>query len=506
MRVRPGRVIVGVVLACAVAAAGAVALLNTGWASRRVAREAKAMLEQRFEGRVRVDSLSMSLFPRVVVSGTNLRITRDDGDGPMLEVARFTVSGTPIELFRRAASRVELEGLQLYITRGRRQAAALRGRVRDVRVNEVLVRNGRLVIRPDDPRKLPLEFGLRNITLKDFGFDRSTAFAARLDNPKPRALIQTEGRFGPWNSDTPRATPVSGVYLFHDGDLDAIKGIGGHMTSSGKFDGVLERIAVEGTTTSADFQLDLAGQPMPLRTAFKATVDGTRGDTLLDDVDALLGESRIRAHGSVASTPGASGRTVTLTVTMKDARFEDLLNLSVKAAEPPMHGRLDIDTGFELPPGDEDVPQRLTLRGKFAIRGGRFASDATQNKIDELSRRGRGEPGNAEVTDVISAFGGAFSLENGVLRLPGLRFSVRGARVDLDGRYILRSQALDFTGALRLDAPVSRTVTGFKSILLRPIDPLFRRNGAGTLLPIRIAGTVDKPQFGVEMGKVFKRE
>ena len=92
-----------------------------------------------------------------------------------------------------------------------------------------------------------------------------------------------------------------------------------------------------------------------------------------------------------------------------------------------------------------------------------------------------------------------------MLRLPGLRFSVRGARVDLDGRYTLRSQALDFAGALRLDAPVSRTVTGFKSILLKPIDPLFRRNGAGTLLPIRISGTVDQPDFGVDMKRVLKR-
>jgi hypothetical protein len=506
MRVRPGRVVAGIGLGLAVTAAAAVALLTTDFASRRVAREAKAILEARFDGRVRVDSLSMSLFPRVVVSGTNLRVTRNDGDAPMLEVARFSVTGTPLELFRRAASRVELDGLQLFITKGRRQAASIRGDVRDVRLGEVVVRNGRLVILPDDPLKLPLEFGLQDLRLTDFGFDRSTVFAARLVNPKPRALIQTEGRFGPWRSESPRSTPISGVYLFHDGDLDAIKGIGGHMTSSGRFDGVLERLAVQGTTTSPDFHLDLAGQPMPLRTAFKARVDGTRGDTFLDDVDATLGESRIRAHGSVASTPGAKGRTVTLTVTMKDARFEDLLRLSVKAEESPMRGRLDIDSGFELPPGDEDVAQRLGLRGRFAIRGGQFASDTAQNKIDELSRRGRGEPGNADVENVISAFGGTFTLDKGVLRLPGLRFSVRGARVDLDGRYVLRSQALDFAGALRLDAPVSRTVTGFRSMLLKPIDPLFRRNGAGTHLPIRISGTVNQPNFGVDMGRVLRRE
>ena len=495
----------GVGLAVALTAGGGVALLHTDWATGRVAREAKAMLEARFEGRVQVESLSMSLFPRVMVTGTNLRLARDDGQAPMLEVARFAVSGTPTELFRRAFARVELEGLQLYIRKGRGQASSLRGRVRDVRVGEVVVRNGRVVILPDDPQKLPLEFGLQEVTLSDFSFERSTTFAARLDNPKPRALIQTEGRFGPWRSDAPRSTPVSGVYLFHDGDLGVIKGIGGHLTSSGKFAGVLERLNVEGTTTSTDFQLDLAGQTMPLRTAFKATVDGTRGDTFLDDVDATLGQSRIRAHGSVASTPGAKGRTVTLTVTMKDARFEDLLRLAVKAQEPPMRGRLDIDTGFELPPGSDDVAQRLRLKGRFAIRNGHFASDTTQNKIDELSRRGRGEPGNTEVSDVISAFGGGFTLQGGVLRLPGLSFSVKGARVDLDGRYTLRGQALDFTGALRLDAPVSRTVTGFKSILLKPIDPLFRRNGAGTLLPIKISGTVGQPAFGVDMGRVLKR-
>jgi hypothetical protein len=505
MRVRAGRVVLGVVLAVALLAVGGLALLNTEWASRRVAHEAALMLEARFEGRVHVESLSMSLFPRVAISGTNLRITRDDGAAPMLEVARFSISGSPSELIRRAADRVELDGLQLYITKGRGQANTLRGRVRDVHIKQVHVSNGRLVIVPDDPLKIPLEFGLQEITLTDFGFDRATAFAARLDNPKPRALIQTEGRFGPWQSDAPRSTPVSGVYLFHEGDLGVIKGIGGHLTSSGKFDGILERLNVEGTTTSADFQLDLADQPVPLRTAFKATVDGTRGDTFLDDVDATLGQSRIRAHGSVASTPGAKGRTVTLTVTMKDARFEDLLRLSVKAAEPPMRGRLDIDTGFDLPPGDIDVSQRLRLKGTFAIRGGHFASDTTQNKIDELSRRGRGEPGNDDVSDVISTFGGAFSLQNGVMNLPGLRFGVKGALVELGGRYTLRNGGLDFDGSLKLDAPVSRTVTGFKSILLKPIDPLFRRNGAGTFLPIRISGTVDMPAFGVDTKRVLKR-
>jgi hypothetical protein len=191
---------------------------------------------------------------------------------------------------------------------------------------------------------------------------------------------------------------------------------------------------------------------------------------------------------------------------MKDARFEDLLRLSVKSAEPPMRGRLDIDTGFELPPGRESVPERLRLRGRFAIRNGQFSSDTAQQKIDELSRRGRGEPENEKVANVLSAFGGAFDLRDGVLRLPSLGFSVRGARVELDGRYTLADQGLDFTGALKLEAPLSRTVTGIKSLLLKPIDPLFRRDGAGARLPIRISGTVDEPAFSLDVGRVVRRD
>jgi hypothetical protein len=500
--------IAGTAVALALAAAAGVVVLNSEWAAQRVGREAEALIEARFDGRAQVDAVSVKLFPWVQISGSNLRITRSDGETPFLQVARFEMSGSPLQLLRRSAARVDLDGFELFITKGRRQAsAALRGHhVRDVHIGQLHVNDGRLLIIPDNPDKLPLEFSLHEVTLTDFRFDRSTAFAAKITNPKPRALIQTEGHLGPWDTAAPRATPLSGVYLFNDGELDAIKGLGGHLTSSGNFDGVLERLKVQGTTSSRDFQLDLANQPVPLQTQFKATVDGTRGDVVLDDIDALLGQSRIRAHGAVTGTRGVKGRTVALKLTMKDARFQDLHRLTIKGTEPPMRGRLDVDAEFELPPGEDDVPLRLLLNGTFAIRQGQFASDTTQNKIDELSRRGRGEPANQEVSNVMSAFGSAFTLRNGVLQLPRLRFDVKGARIDLGGRYTLRSEALDFTGAVRLEAPVSQTVTGFKSVLLKAVDPLFRRDGAGTVLPIRIAGTVDKPAFKLDVKRVMSRD
>ena len=63
-----------------------------------------------------------------------------------------------------------------------------------------------------------------------------------------------------------------------------------------------------------------------------------------------------------------------------------------------------------------------------------------------------------------------------------------GATVQLAGTYGLRDEKLDFHGQLRLQAKLSDVTTGFKSLLLKPFDSFFRRNGA-TVLPIKVTGT-----------------
>jgi hypothetical protein len=41
----------------------------------------------------------------------------------------------------------------------------------------------------------------------------------------------------------------------------------------------------------------------------------------------------------------------------------------------------------------------------------------------------------------------------------------------------------------------------WKSWLLKPIDPFFRKNGAGTEIPIRVTGTQGEPKFGLDFGR-----
>jgi hypothetical protein len=101
---------------------------------------------------------------------------------------------------------------------------------------------------------------------------------------------------------------------------------------------------------------------------------------------------------------------------------------------------------------------------------------------------------------------GHFVLANSQMTFSSLSFSVPGATVQLRGTFGLLSQALDFHGTLRLQAKVSQTTSGIKSLLLKPINPLFEREGAGTVLPIKITGPRGEPSFQVEIGKAVKRE
>ncbi len=501
---RASKIVLGVLMVAGLAVALGVAVLRSQWAAHRTGQELTRIIEARLDATAHIEDVSITIFPRLAIEGHGLSLIRN-GDQhrlPFIRVDHFHASGSLFDLFKRSIDVVEVEGFQVDIARGPKpRGSGLRG-ARDLDINEIRATRGLLRILPDNPEKLPLNFDLETVTFHDFSFDHAGRYEAQLTNPKPHGLIKSSGSFGPWNTYEPRSSPLSGDYEFANARLDTIKGIGGILNSTGSFAGVLEHITVKGTTTTPDFQLDLAHQPLNLDTRFIAVVDGTNGDVHLEQVDATLGRSHILAKGSIAGAPGAKGRTIALNVSA-DGRFEDFLRLAVKAQKPAMRGAIRLKTGLVIPPGDIDVVQKLQLKGSFNIRRGQFTSDTVQGKIDELSRRGRGEPGNEQVSDVMADFGGDFALRNGRLDLPKFEFSVEGARVALGGNYGLPTQRLDFEGSLILDAPLSKTTTGIKSLLLKVVDPLFRKNGAGAVVPIVVSGTVDQPSFGLDKGRII---
>ena len=69
----------------------------------------------------------------------------------------------------------------------------------------------------------------------------------------------------------------------------------------------------------------------------------------------------------------------------------------------------------------------------------------------------------------------------------------------------MRRELLDFRGHLLLDASLSQTTTGWKSVAARLAQPFFRRRGGGSKLPIKVTGPREKPEFGLDVKFVFKK-
>jgi hypothetical protein len=89
-----------------------------------------------------------------------------------------------------------------------------------------------------------------------------------------------------------------------------------------------------------------------------------------------------------------------------------------------------------------------------------------------------------------------------VITLPDLKYTVPGAVIQVKGTYGVEGGALDFAGTAQLQATVSEVVGGWKGLLLKPADRFFKKNGAGTEVPIRVSGTRQDPKFGVDLKRM----
>ena len=39
----------------------------------------------------------------------------------------------------------------------------------------------------------------------------------------------------------------------------------------------------------------------------------------------------------------------------------------------------------------------------------------------------------------------------------------------------------------------------WKSLLLKPVDPFFKKDGAGAVIPVQVSGTRSAPKFGLDL-------
>lgn len=467
-------------------------------------------LRSRFGSDVQLDTLQVVIVHGMNVSGSGLRIfplpeiMAEGYRTPLIAVGHFEFHATiPGLIFRPThVGMVHVRGLEINIPPAHLRARAKApgrhlGKVR-FRVDEIVCDDSQLVIGTDKPDKDPRVFRLKHVVLRDLGPGNAWPYDAILTNPIPRGEIHAVGTFGPWTTEGPGDSNVEGKYTFEHADMNTIKGLGGMLNSTGIFDGQLDRIAVHGKAAVPNFSLDTANHPMPLMTEFRATVDGTSGDTYLQHIDAKLGDSQFTCSGAVINVKG-KGHAIHIDADVPDGNLSDFLQLAVKSMPPAMSASVSLHSSLDIDPGDESVTKKLKMKADFSLKQIHFTNPEVEDKIDILSLRARGETDNLKpgAPDVHSRMVGQLSMDNGQLTFPHLDYWLPGGDLKLNGTYKLEGRVADFTGKVQTKAEVSEMVASkWKSWLLKPVDPFFHKHGWGAEIPVHISGRNGKIHFG----------
>ena len=450
-------------------------------------------------------SLSVRLLPIASVEGRGIELRVPDRPDlpPFIAIDRFNLRGTPwhivTELVRGHVNRVQVDGLKITIPPGNVQSAAIKQAAAarsHVIVDELIANDATLTVLRRKPGHNPLLFAIHALKMSALSFDQPIPFHAELTNAMPHGEIVSDGTVGPWQTQ-PSDLPLEGTYTFRQADLNDIKGIGGMLTSDGTYKGSVTEIQVEGQTNTPDFNLDLGGAPVPLATTFKAVVDGSNGTTHLESVDAVLYKTPIHVTGDVVNLPGPAGFNIDLKATIQHGRIEDLLTLAMKSAKPPFTGDMAMTSSVHVPAGREKVRDRLRIDGMFGLAQTKFTDGDIQRKLTELSRRGQGKDEDEPMSRVMTNLKGSFHLAARQLQLSDFTFEVPGATVQLAGnvralerRDGLRRAAADEGVALERHRRVQVDP-------VKPFDCLFKRDGAGSVVPIRITGTTASSRSSV---------
>src|SRR5215470_3515620 len=169
-------------------------------------------LSTKFHSRVELDDLTVSVYHGLLVSGKGLKIfgqtdpnIHREGMQPLFGVDEFRFRANPMSLLKTPmhVGTVYLKGLRINIPpKGERDQLRNMapkggggGKIQII-VDQFQSEDAELIINNDKPDKLPLEFDIHNLVMKNVGPGQPMPFTATLTNPKPVGNIESQGEFG----------------------------------------------------------------------------------------------------------------------------------------------------------------------------------------------------------------------------------------------------------------------------------------------------------------------
>lgn len=490
-----------VIVAVAALLAAGVVLVSANWPYRH--RKIAPMLEDVLASQVTFTGYHRVYFPNPGFEATGITMRRKSAPNlpPLGHVDSMFVLGrwSDLILLRQRVQLVDITGLHLVIPPiGSKenhedfpQGSAKDFTGPDTMIERFVVHKSLLEIMRENKR--PLSFPIKQLEIRNLHKGEALTYAVDMQNPIPTGHILAHGGMGPINGSDFLATPVSGNFAFTQINLHDVGEISGELDSRGVFKGTLRSMEVEASTETQNFAVT-DGKPTPVKGAIQATLFGLNGDLDIHAIDLKIGATDIHAAGSIKGDPKATN----LDISVERGRAEDLMRPFIHE-DVPITGPVFLKSHAYLgPPGDGFI-EKLRVTGSLDVPAEKISDRQTEKSLSAFSERAAGnrrpntglDADNKPIgsaNDVLSSVEGLAKIENGVASTSGLTFKVAGASARLAGTFRFDNEAAHLTGTLKMDTGISHTETGFKSFLLKPLTPFFKKRNAGAVIPIAVTG------------------
>jgi hypothetical protein len=484
-----------------------VIVANAYWPYRY--RNVKPMLEDVLGAQVTIAHYQRTYFPNPGFMATDIILDRSPAPGvpPLGKVRSIYVQGNWLDLLmvRDRVRLVDLTGLHIAIPAAGSAASkedfppgsssSFSGP--ETFIDQLRIHDSTLdFIRAEGGI---YSFPIRMLTIRNLQKGRTLAYSVNMENARPRGQIVSQGSFGPLNPRNLGATPLSGHFTFEHVDLHDIGDIGGTLSSAGNFRGNLARIEAEASTATPDFAVG-GGKPTPVTASVHCAINALSGDVLLDAIDAKFGSTAIHVQGGIVGSP----KVTDVDIKVPAGRVQDVLHPFLRA-DSPIAGTVWLEGHAHVDPAGHGLHflDRLHVDGSFNVPAERLTNRKTEQELSDFSERAqKAQPFKVEPvaapppdgaaqsdgTDVVSSLKGNARIEKGSVTTQRFEFQIPGSSIDLHGTYNLHDKSVHMVGNLHMQSDVSHAATGFKSFLLKPLIPLFKKRKAGAVIPIAVTG------------------
>jgi hypothetical protein len=491
-----------VIVAVGALLAVAVVFISANWPYRH--RKIAPLLEDVLASQVTFTGYHRTYFPNpgFVATGITMRRRSAPNLPPLGHVDTMIVRGTwsDLVMLRQRVELVDITGLHVVVPPiGSKEnhedfppgsGSDFTGP--DTSIERFVVHKSLLEIQRQGGK--PFSFPIKQLEIRDLHKGEALNYAVEMQNAIPTGYILARGSMGPMNAKDFASTPVSGNFAFTQVNLHDVGDISGTLDAHGVFKGTLAAMEVETNAETKNFAVT-DGKPTPVEATMRGTLYGSNGDLDIHSIDVRIRETSIHAVGSIKGNP----KVTNFDISLERGRAEDVMQPFVQE-EVPITGSVWLKShAYVGPPGDGFM-ERLRMTGVLNVPAERLSDRDDEKSLSAFSERAQGNrkpntgvaPDNKpmDVTkDALSSVRGAVRLENGVVSTSRVTFKVPGAEATMAGTFRFDGEVAHLTGNLKMDTDISHTTTGFKSFLLKPLAPFFKKKNAGAVVPIAVTGT-----------------